>query len=492
MRILSIPTWALAATLLLGACTKKIDDLLPGMAVPPDPGAVAASAGDRVYTADQSSNTVSVHDPVANKLLGVIRLGKGRPDFLSPLYNKEANVHGMGVSPDNKTLGVVSTLTNSVTFIDLATNTVKGQVYVDRNPHEGFFTPDGQQFWVAVRGEDYVAVIDMKAMAVVKHITTALGPSMVVFRPDGKVAFVNHSNTPELDVIDVKTYAVIARVPVVSKFSPNLIVTEDGQQVWMTHKDVGKATVVNAQTYAVEGVIDTGPGTNHVNIGGQGGGTRFSGAAAGAFAYVTVGGENAVKVFSRAPGFALVATVPVGPDPHGVWPNGDGSKIYVGLEYGDALVSIDTKTNTKLTETGSGQAPQAILYVVKAGGSAGPGAGNLEAYTPNTPVNARLVPIGTQPVPGIGGTTTIRTIDGTDELVLALKKLAPNTSYTLYLSDQKTTLLNPESVRSFTTDADGAAENEAYYQVRLRLEGRYLAVVKGEKDPAGAVVLTQP
>jgi len=489
MRITNLAAWALAATLLLGACSKKNEETEPDMVIPPDPGPIAASAADRVYLADQSSNTVSVHDPSTNRLLGVIRLGKGRPEFLSPLYDLESNVHGLGVSPDGKTLGVIATLTNAVIFIDLATNTVKGKVYVDRNPHEGFFTPDGKQFWVAVRGKNYVTVIDVEKMQVVKTVTTENEPSMVVFRPDGKVAFVDHSQTALLDVIDVKTREVIARVPVVSKFSPNLVVTEDGQQVWMTHKDVGKVTVVNAQTYAVEGVIDTGPGTNHVNMAGPGGGTRFSGASAGDFAYVTVGGENAVKVYSRQR--QLLATIPVGPNPHGLWPNGDGSKLYVGLENGDALVSIDTRTNTKHTETGSGQAPQALLYVVKAGGGS-PGTGNLEAFTSVAPVNIRLVPLGTQPVPGVGGGATIRPTEDLDEMVLALKQLAANSTYTLYLSDSKTALVAPGPVISFKTDDVGAVEVNAYYQIRLRLAGRFAVVVLGDKNPAGAVTLTQP
>ena len=62
------------------------------------------AASDRIYTADQNSNTVSVIDPVANKLLGQIRLGNPRPDVLSPLYRGEVNVHGLGFSPDHTTL----------------------------------------------------------------------------------------------------------------------------------------------------------------------------------------------------------------------------------------------------------------------------------------------------------------------------------------------------------------------------------------------------
>ena len=80
MRIPNFSTLVLAATLLLGACSKNNDeDAQPDMVVPADPGPQAPSASDRVYTSDQSSNTVSVHDPNTNRLLGVIRLVKGGP-----------------------------------------------------------------------------------------------------------------------------------------------------------------------------------------------------------------------------------------------------------------------------------------------------------------------------------------------------------------------------------------------------------------------------
>src|ERR687892_2634723 len=42
------------------------------------PGAQPISANDRVYTADQSSNTVSVINPKTAKVLGTIALGKPR------------------------------------------------------------------------------------------------------------------------------------------------------------------------------------------------------------------------------------------------------------------------------------------------------------------------------------------------------------------------------------------------------------------------------
>lgn len=121
--------------------------------------ALPVSHRDRVYAAEQFSNRVSVTDPVDNKLLGVIRLGDPAPGNFSPLYRGQVLVHGMGFSPDHKTLAVVSIGSNSVTSIDTATNTAKHTPYAGRSPHQAFFTPDGKELWVTVRGENHVSVI---------------------------------------------------------------------------------------------------------------------------------------------------------------------------------------------------------------------------------------------------------------------------------------------------------------------------------------------
>ena len=115
-------TRAVIALALFGsilACIPALAGQAPGASSAPD---VPISHRDRVYVAEQFSNTISVVDPASNKLLGVIRLGGPQPTNLSPLYRGQVLVHGMGYSPDHKTLAVVSIRTDSVTFIDAATN----------------------------------------------------------------------------------------------------------------------------------------------------------------------------------------------------------------------------------------------------------------------------------------------------------------------------------------------------------------------------------
>src|SRR5690242_14036559 len=343
----------LLATALVGAHSAFAGQA-PAAASDPD---IPISHQDRVYSAEQYSNTVSVTDPVDNKLLGTIRLGDPLPANLSPLYKGQLLVHGMGFSPDHRTIAIVAIGSNAVIFIDTATNSVKHITYVGRSPHEAFYTMDGSEVWVVVRGENYVSVLDGKTYEEKTRITVPNGPGMTIFSPDGKYGYVCSSFTPETVVIATADHRIVGRVPQPSPFCPNIAATPDGKQVWFTLKDTGKVVVFDARPpFSVLRTIDTGPITNHVN---------FVYTARGGCAYVSVGGLNEVQVF-RVDDFSRVATIAVGKLPHGVWPSGDGTRVYVGLENADTLAAIATSTNGVIATVPIGQAAQAVNYVPNA------------------------------------------------------------------------------------------------------------------------------
>ncbi len=460
--------------------------------VQPSPPTTRASAGrDRVYTADQTSNTVSVIDPASNTLLGVIRLGDPVPDALSPLYRGQLLVHGMGFSPDHRTIAVVSVGSNSVTFIDTATNSVKGTVYVGRSPHEAFFTPDGKQLWVTVRGENYVSVIDAVTMKETRRIQTANGPGMVLVRPDGKYAFVPSSFTPELDVVDVQTYEVVAKVPQASPFSPNLAVSRDGTEVWFTLKDSGKTQVMSAAPpFRISATLDTGPITNHVTLVDN---------ADGKFAYISVGEENTVKIYRRGIKPELVAKIPTGDLPHGLWGSADGTRVYVGLENQDAVSAIDTHTNTVIATIPIGQQPQALVYVPDAVPD-GDGTANLTPLEhTGDALHLTLIP-STSNTSKAHATVSVNAIGPLDLLEAAVSGLKPGQMYTLWLvSSQSTAAGDREALVTFKTNIAGAQVTQAIAPLRRVLaqqldgaiqrgEQRFLMVTEAGKD---SPVLTQ-
>lgn len=406
----------------------------------------APAVADRVYTADQNTNTVSVIDPARNVLLGQIRLGNVRPEVLSPLYKGELNVHGLGFSPDHRTLLAVSNGSNSVAFIDTATNKVKGIAYIGRSPHEAFFTADGKAVWAVVRGESHISVIDPATFRETGRIETAPGPGMVLFHRDGKLAFVVSSFTPEVDVIDVRSRKVVKRIAVASPFSPFLQFTPEHDEVWMTHKDVGKVTRIDTRTFEVKGVFDTGLITNHLGFARTEGGTR---------AYITVGGENIVKVYSVEATPRLVATIPVGALPHGIWPSGDGSRMYVGLENGDAVDVIDTATDKVVARVPVGQAPQALVYVSNAVPS-GAGTENLTPRANDDPLNIPLKAVAGE----ARGFVVARNLGIVDSLEVFLYKLKPQAVYNVHVSGQAA------PVASFRTNAMGMANGTAIGPLR--------------------------
>lgn len=465
---------------------------LPAMAGQAPFGAAAAeiplSHHDRVYAAEQFSNTVSVTDPASNKLLGVIRLGDPQPANLSPLYKGQVLVHGMGFSPDRKTLVVVSIGSNSVSFIDTATNTVRHITYVGRSPHEAFFTPDGKEVWVTVRGEDYVSVLDASSGEEKTRIKVPGGPGMQIFSPDGQYGYVCSSFNPETVVVDVRTHKIVGSVKQASPFCPNIAATPDGKQVWFTLKDTGKVQVFNARPpFNIIKTLDTGPITNHVNIVEN---------AKGSFAWVTVGGLNRVNVY-RTDDFSLVASIPVGNLPHGLWPSGDGKRIYVGLENADALAAIDTATYKVVATIPIGQAPQAVAYVP----GAVPQGDGMQGLQPlgiaGQAVHLQLKSVGAAENAQAMTTVSLFEQGITQVLQASATGLEPKQPYLLALSSRADGSGELEPLTRFMTNPAGAAIVNAVGPIRQIVdarhaeERRYLVIAKSDGSHQGSVVQVQ-
>jgi YVTN family beta-propeller protein len=377
-----------------------------------------------------------------------------------------------------------------VTFIDTATNAVKHTTYVGRSPHEAFFTPDGSEVWVTVRGEDYVAVLDGKTFEEKQRIKVPAGPGMQIFSPDGKYGYVCSSFNPETVVVTVADHQIVGHVKQDSPFCPNIAATPDGKQVWFTLKDTGKTMVFDAQPpFAVLKTIDTGPISNHVN---------FAHNANGTFAYITVGGTNEVKVF-RTDDFSQVATIPVGKLPHGIWPSGDGSRVYVGLENADALTAIDTLTNKVIATSPIGQAPQAITYVPNAVPEGDGKQGLQPLGLAGQVTHLELIAPGTRAAIGEKAPTSVSLFDQglTQVLEAAVTGLQPKHPYVLALSERANGSGKLEPLAAFMTNPAGSAIVNAVGSIRQIVHGedhsprRYLVIAEGTAEKPGPLVQAQ-
>ena len=495
-------TWALSRALVLGTVLLT-GTVVPAAGHPPSPvgkqhGAHPVPAGsprppvsdrDRVYTADQSSDTVTVIDPASDQVLGTIALGSQRlSNTLSPQYTSDVAVHGLAFSRDSSRLAVVSVTSNTVDIVDTATNRVLTHTDVGRAAHEGSFTADGREFWVAARGRDTVSIVDAVHGGLLTDVPVGSGPSKVVMSPDGRYAYINHISLAEITVVDVRSRTVVGHVTGLGDtFSSDEAISPDGRELWAMHKRAGTTSVIDLVHRRVTTVLDTGPDTNHAN---------FVDTPSGSYAYLTVGGLDETMVFRRTAGAPVVVTrIPdSGHAPHGIWPSGDGSRLYVGLEKSDAVDVISTATNTVIGTVPVGQEPQALVYVPDAApGGAVPDLGRQGLSQQGLGQQAHDVPTvlpdgrpgeTLDPQRGRPLEATVRPVNGLDMLELQARSLTANTTYRatgVRADGSQVALLN------FSTDAAGNAPQVLAFAL---FDAVRIVIVPAPDAPGTATTMT--
>lgn len=313
-------------------------------------------AADLIYTANQNDNTVSVIDATSLTKVADLVLGypAGDKNLFSPLYNGQINVHGLSYSPQRHELSIASTVTNAITRLNTQSGIIKDVIYLGRNPHEPRYNNDGSEIWVTVRGENHVAVIDSNSGKIVKKIELQSGPGMVTFSNDGKLAFVTSSFDNHFWVVDSSSKEIKKELTLESNFSPFITTTPDGKEVWIDHKDLGKVTRIDTESLTVIETFPTGKISNHL-------------AFANSKAYITIGGENVVKVYDYSKKNAkLIGTIIAGSLPHGIWNSTDGKYVYFVNELSDTMQVIDTNTDVIIKKIAIGALPQALVYAENA------------------------------------------------------------------------------------------------------------------------------
>jgi YVTN family beta-propeller protein len=266
---------------------------------------------DRVFIANEDSNTISVIDPRSNTVDTTINLTSfdedPRPPFRlvtggvtpthaamihKPLYHGAIDVHGVVPSPDNRLLATAGRGSSNVYLIDTLARRVIGNtpnpqagpatnperltsgILVGREPHEPTFTRNGRELWVAVRGEDRLAILDVEEAlrqgrgAVRQYVPTLNGPAQVWFSADGSLAFVASQKVSQVDVLAVNpdgqgrsrptritTLDIKAEDPF--GFTPFLKTTPDGREVWFSHKLADRVSA--RSTAPPHAVVDTVP-----------------------------------------------------------------------------------------------------------------------------------------------------------------------------------------------------------------------------------------
>jgi YVTN family beta-propeller protein len=189
-----------------------------------------------------------------------------------------------------------------------------------------------------------------------------------------------------------------------------------------------------------------------------------------------------------------VATIPTGELPHGLWPSGDGTRIYVGLENANAVAAIDTVSNQVISTIHTGQSPQGMVYVPNAVPT-GPGTENLSPIA--TSGDAIHLTLASSGATQAETTVAVNNQGLIDLLEAAVTGLEPKRSYLLALARNSDGSGPLDPVAKFMTNPVGAAIVVAVGPLRTAVEGkpgssrRYLVIAPLSDDKPGAPVQVQ-
>ena len=150
--------------------------------------------GQRGYTANVGSGTVSVLDLKARKTMEVIPIS--------------AHVQRISISTDDRLVFTADQTKPQLAVIDAATNKVKTWVPLPAIGYGTAPTPDGRWLVVALPAAHKVAVVDLGTMKVAHTIEVPAAPQEVLIRPDGKVAYVSCDASRKVATIRVSDWTV--------------------------------------------------------------------------------------------------------------------------------------------------------------------------------------------------------------------------------------------------------------------------------------------
>jgi len=276
---------------------------------------------------------------------------------------------------------------DSVSVINLATNTAKAKILVGQTPYGEAITPDGSKVYVANIKSHSVSVITTATNTVTTiplvNFTTGAGyvltdqdyvpvagqPTFVAISPDGKSVYVaNHgiaytiidsfgraTNVYILYVIDTAT----GNVGMISLgVNPGgLCFNPDGTLLYVSDYTSNIISVINVkQTNAVSPLVISGGGVSAgvADVVGTIVENSLNGATGPYIMvvtpdvsriYVANNGNGTVSAINTATN-TVAATINVGQQPTGICISPDGSKVYVATVISNSVAVISTATNS--------------------------------------------------------------------------------------------------------------------------------------------------
>jgi YVTN family beta-propeller protein len=270
--------------------------------------------GEALYVGNTKSNSISVIDLGTNTIVKNITIG------YSP--------HDIKISDDQLAVYTTDMDLGTVSIVNATTNTLMNQITTGGRTVNSIAIFNGTLYVGDVYGGK---VLVIKDNAIKEEIKVGYGPEYMEIRPDGKVLYVANPLS-SISVVDLADNKVIKDID--SGITPHgLSFTKDGSRLFIVDMHNNTLSVIDAQKHEVINTIPIGKNPEYVEL------SPHEKAA-----YVANLGSDTVSKIDLTT-LQVIAEIPVGKGPHEIAFSADGDLVYVSNMKGNNVSIINTSTD---------------------------------------------------------------------------------------------------------------------------------------------------
>jgi YVTN family beta-propeller protein len=272
------------------------------------------TTGEALYVGNTKSNSISVIDLLTNTVVKNITLG------YSP--------HDIKISDDQQVVYTTDMDSGTVSIFNATTNTLINQITTGGGAVHDIAIFNGTLYVGDVYGGK---VLVIKGNAIKEEIKVGYGPEYMEIRPDGKVLYVANMSS-SISVVDLTDNKVIKYID--SGINPHgLSFTKDGSRLFIVDMHNNTLSVIDAQKHEVINTIPVGKNPEYVELSPH-----------EMIAYVANLGSDTVSKIELTT-LQVMAEIPVGKGPHEIAFSADGDLVYVSNMKGNNVSIINTSTD---------------------------------------------------------------------------------------------------------------------------------------------------
>jgi YVTN family beta-propeller protein len=308
-----------------------------------------------------------------------VSVSNGEGPFTAELYNTNSNskvgsnvIIYSSMAPQNTVtvgtdpysvainrLGTIAYVSNnqsnSVSVINLATNTVTNTITVGSNPVSLRLNPSGSFLYVANYGSNNVDVINTTTNTVSNTINTGQGPDYIAFNPSGTFAYVSNSKSNNISVISLSSNTVSLSIPVGS-IPKSIAFNPSGTFAYVANSGSNTISIITTATNSVASSINVGINPTSVAIN-----------PSGTLAYVTNYGSNNLSIISTATNtiiksISLASSIYQPTGPFYVTFNPTGTFAYIAEYLNSTISEINPSTNTVVSIFSAYSYPTSLAF----------------------------------------------------------------------------------------------------------------------------------